>query len=164
MCGRRRQACAACVHAPCRVFIPTSRELLLICSSISQDMLNVTTRTCQPPVLQLSSAVAAGKPFWAACELPPISVQKAKAVFLSQTCTYRENHKDCRHRVSTRRKTDWRTAELWFCPISGNSLLLSVMSDWVVLLAKTAQHWHVTLIRRNIDRKAASKRQRAKMR
>ena len=37
---------------------------------------------------------------------------------------------------------------------------MSVMSDWVVTLAQSVQRWCVTLIRRNRDRKAVSKRGR----
>lgn len=44
--------------------------------------------------------------------------------------------------------------------IFGNSLLLSVMSDWVVTLAQSVQQWRVTLIRKNRDRKAVSERER----
>lgn len=44
--------------------------------------------------------------------------------------------------------------------IFGNSLLLSVMSDWVVTLVQSVQQWCVTLIRKNRDRKAVSKRER----
>lgn len=51
VCGCWQHLCAACVHAPCSVFFSTSWELLCICSYISQDMLNVTTRTCHLPVL-----------------------------------------------------------------------------------------------------------------
>lgn len=51
VCGCWQHLCAACVHARCSVFFSTSWELLRICSYISQDMLNVTTRTCHLPVL-----------------------------------------------------------------------------------------------------------------
>lgn len=44
--------------------------------------------------------------------------------------------------------------------IFGNSLLLSVMSDWVVTFAQSVQQWCVTLIRKNIDREAVSERAR----
>lgn len=42
---------------------------------------------------------------------------------------------------------------------------MSVMSDWWWFCEqRLAQHWHVTLIRKNIDRKAVSKRERERER
>lgn len=43
--------------------------------------------------------------------------------------------------------------------IFGNGVLLSVMSDRVVTLAPSVQQWHVSLIRKNTDRKAVRQRE-----
>ncbi len=92
---------------------------------------------------------------------------KAKAVSLSQIRTYTKKitkTADIEYPQAGKLIGERNSRTTVSLGIFGNSLLLSVMSDWVVTLAQSVQQWCVTLIRKNRDRKAVSKRERERER
>lgn len=83
----------------CCVYVHTSHRTCL----------SVTTQSCQPAMLYLTSTMAAVKPFfWRINWLLPL-FQGKSCLPVTDTRIYRENHKDCRQRVSTGSQIDWRT-------------------------------------------------------